>query len=315
MAKQNIKWVIAHEPIDLFLRAAKKFSDEINSKTDKFSFECLTLKEYSDKYNGGVQINKYDLLDHMDQGKVEMAQMYTTTLGQKHNRDMWALDMPFLFKDHDHAARVLDGQIGQKILSEMTNEGNVRGLAFTYSGGFRMLPSDRDINVLSDLQGMRVRVHEHSPVASETFKAVGAEPVQLMLEEINEGVAKDMIDAGESTYPRYYSLKQNEALPTINDTQHSLFLTSVLINDNFWAEMDAADQEVIQSAALSAAVTERAESIADIKKVEEVCAKDGININKMSESVTAEWKAATAHLYDKFEDMFTPGLLKAIQKA
>ncbi|MCS5550336.1 MAG: TRAP transporter substrate-binding protein [Gammaproteobacteria bacterium] len=312
---KNIKWVIAHEPIDLFLRAANRFADDINSKSNEFNLEIMTLPEYSNKYNDGVKVDKNGLLEAMEAGDVQMSQMFTTTLGKKHNKDMWALDMPFLFRDHDHATRVFEGEIGKKMLNELASESNVKGLAFTYSGGFRMLPSDRDVFSVEDLKGMRVRVHEQSPISSETFEAVGATPVPLTLEEINEGVEKDLIDAGESTYPRYYSLKQNEALPTINDTQHSLFLTSILIGKNFWDSMDAETQEIIQSAALEAAETERHESIADIQRVADQCKEDGINIIHMSDFEKDKFKQATDYMYAKFDELFTPGLLKAIRAA
>jgi len=312
---KTIKWVIAHEPIDLFLRAANRFADDINSKSNDFNLEIMTLPEYSNKYNDGIKVDKNGLLEAMESGDVQMSQMFTTTLGKSHNKDMWALDMPFLFRDHDHAKRVFDGKLGQDMLKGLAKDSNVKGLAFTYSGGFRMLPSDRDVFSIEDLKGMRVRTHEQSPISAETFKAVGATPVPLTLEEINEGVAKDLIDSGESTYPRYYSLKQNEALPTINDTKHSLFLTSILIGKDFWDSMDSESQELIQTAAVRAAETEREESIADIARVEDQCKEDGINIVHMSDFERDRFKEATGYMYSKFEDLFTPGLLQAIKAA
>jgi TRAP-type C4-dicarboxylate transport system substrate-binding protein len=312
---KTIKWVIAHEPIDLFLRAANKFSEDINSKSNDFNLEIMTLPEYSTKYNNGVKVDKNGLLAAMESGDVQMSQMFTTTLGKNHNKDMWALDMPFLFRDHDHATRVFEGEIGKKMLNDLASESNIKGLAFTYSGGFRMLPSDRDVFSIEDLKGMRVRVHEQSPISSETFEAVGAIPVPLALEEINEGVDKNLIDAGESTYPRYYSLKQNEALPTINDTQHSLFLTSILIGKGFWDSMDVDTQDIVQSAALKAADSERKESIADIQRVADQCAEDGINIIHMADYEKDRFQQATAYMYSKFEDLFTPNLLNKIKAA
>mmetsp|Transcript_5030 Transcript_5030/g.6961 ORF Transcript_5030/g.6961 Transcript_5030/m.6961 type:complete len:163 (+) Transcript_5030:97-585(+) len=104
----KIRWVLAHEPIELFLRAARQFKATMEETAPGvLDFEIMTLSEYSDRYAGGKKITKHDLLDLMEAGEIEMSQMYTSTLGRKHNRDMWALDMPFLFKDHDHAARFI----------------------------------------------------------------------------------------------------------------------------------------------------------------------------------------------------------------
>jgi len=149
----KIRWVIAHEPLDLFLRAAKDFQDYLNSaqSVEKIEVEVMTLGEYSMKYNDGVMVTKHDLLDLMEQGKIEMSQMYTTWLAERYDHDMLALDMPFIFEDHEHATRVLEGEVGEFLLDKITEKSNVRGMAFTYSGGFRNVLSNKKVNSLKGL--------------------------------------------------------------------------------------------------------------------------------------------------------------------
>ena len=151
----EIRWVIAHEPLSLFTRAAESFARHINAKlkNTKIAVEIMTLTEYSKKYNDGVQVSKHDLLDLMNTGKIEMSQMYTTWLAEKYNSDMHVFDMPFLFRSHEHAAEVLEGEIGQDLLSGLTKTSKVRGLAYTYCGGFRMIPANIPIRKLEDFKG------------------------------------------------------------------------------------------------------------------------------------------------------------------
>ncbi len=53
MAKK-VRWVIAHEPIGLFLKVAQRFSEEVNAKTNgQFDIEVLSLTDYTNKYNNG----------------------------------------------------------------------------------------------------------------------------------------------------------------------------------------------------------------------------------------------------------------------
>ena len=136
----HIKWVLAHEPIDIFIRAAEKFAEVVEARAPgQFEIEVLTLSEYADKYNHGERITKHNLLDLMDSGAIEMSQMYTYVLS-KYNNDLDALDLPFLFRDHDHAARVFESDIGEGLLDGYTRNSNIRGMAFTYSGGFMNMP-------------------------------------------------------------------------------------------------------------------------------------------------------------------------------
>ena len=149
----KIRWVIAHEPLDLFERAAVDFQNFVNEaqSAEKIEVEVMTLSEYSEKYNDGVQVTKHDLLDLMEQGKIEMSQMYTTWLAEDIEHDMLALEMPFIFEDHEHATRVLEGEVGEELLDKITEKSNVRGMAFTYSGGFRNIITDKTVTSLKDL--------------------------------------------------------------------------------------------------------------------------------------------------------------------
>ena len=66
-----------------------------------------------------------------------MSQTYSTVLGKLYNR-LWALDLPFLFRSHQHAAAVLDGPIGSELLAGLVPSG-LRGLSFTPIGGYRII--------------------------------------------------------------------------------------------------------------------------------------------------------------------------------
>jgi len=149
----KIRWVIAHEPLDLFLRAAEDFQTFVNEaqSAEKIEVEVMTLSEYSNKYNDGVEVTKHDLLNLMNEDKIEMSQMYTTWLAEEYNHDMLALEMPFIFENHDHATRVLEGEVGEYLLDKTTQNSNVRGMAFTYSGGFRNVITDKPVSSLADL--------------------------------------------------------------------------------------------------------------------------------------------------------------------
>jgi len=53
---KKIRWVLAHEPIELFLRAALKFVEELSvTMPGVMEFEIMTLSEYGDKYHDGKE--------------------------------------------------------------------------------------------------------------------------------------------------------------------------------------------------------------------------------------------------------------------
>jgi len=312
----KIRWVIAHEPLNLFLRAAEDFERRVNEQQSehKIEVEIMTLTEYSQRYNNGVVVTKHDLLDLMEAGKIEMSQMYTTWLAERYETDFLAFDLPFLFRDHEHATRVFESEIGEGLLQKLTEKSNVRGLCYTYSGGFRQMIANKRVSTLEELAGTPVRSNRN-PVAQATIAALGMKPVVAEVEDLRRVVVEGQAEGGETNYPRMYPLRQNEVTKSVIDTGHSLFLTSMIIGDKFWASLSPEVQVVIKKAAILAGREERAETIRDGARAERrLVEEEGANIVKWTQEQREAAKAELAHVYDQFRDMFTPGLVDAIER-
>ena len=313
----KIRWVIAHEPLNLFLRAAKDFEHKVNAEQNehKIDVEIMTLTEYSQRYNDGVIVTKHDLLDLMEAGKIEMSQMYTTWLAEHYEQDMLAFDLPFLFNDHAHATRVLEGEVGEYLLDKVSAKSNIRGLSYTYSGGFRQMISNKPVSTLAELAGTTQRSNRN-PVAQATLTALGITPHACEVEDMKAEVIAGNCDGGETNYPRMYPLGQNEVTKSVVDTEHSLFLTSMIIGDAFWNSLSAEVQTVIKKAAIEAGREERAETIRDGEIAKKrLVAEEGATIHSLSAEEKAWAIEKTAVVYDQFSDMFTTGLVDKIKHA
>lgn len=313
MTPKLVRWVLAHEPIELFIRAAEKFSEVVNQKAPgRLNIEILMLSEYSKKYQNGKKITKHDLLDLMANDEIEMGQMYTYVLS-KFNKDLNALDMPFLFRDHEHAAKVFEGPVGNELLEGYSkNNAKIKGLAFTYSGGYKNLPFNKKITSLSDIKGAKVRV-SNSPVCFDTFKALGADPIVMDVEEITNGIKDGRIDAGESSWPRIYGCEQNTVAKSIVNTGHSLLLTNIIINTDFFDSLDDDLKQIVKDAAIEAGRFERKISVDDVEPTINKAKADGIDVVDLSENDLAEFKDVSAELYQKYENYFTEGLIDRIR--
>ena len=317
----NIKWVIAHDPLYLFIRAAGYFQEAVNKKSDKYEVrvEIMTPTDYATKYNNGAvalagnDAARVDELSKlMDEGKIQMSQMVTTNLAAIYNKDMHVLDMPFLFRDHDHATEVLEGETGQQLLAGLAKNGPMRGLGFTYSGGFRCLPSSKTARSLADLAGETIRTGMN-PMARDTFTAIGINPLSMELYETNKAVEDGKIVAGESAFPRIYPCAQNEFSKTVIDSGHSFFLTSIVVNEKWWNTLDTELQQIISEAAVEAARMERDRSIEDSEDTKMRLASEGVEVISLSAEEREYFKQACEQVYKKYEDFFTPGLVDSIR--
>lgn len=311
----KIKWVLAHEPVDLFIRAAKRFQEVMEERAPgRVEIDIILLSEYIKRYNQGQPVTKHDLLSQVEEGRVEMCQLESYILASL-NPDLYAFDLPFLFRDHDHAARVFEGSIGQRMLDGYSARGrNVQGMAFTYSGGYKQVGLNRPIDSLKDLVNTKFRVSP-SPVSEDTFVSLGTEPVQCDIEQMVEVVNSGQADGGELGWPRLYALDLASVTQTIIETDHSLLLTNIIINKDFFDGMPEDLKPIMKEAALEAGRHEREISIADVEPTAQRAVDDGIRIIKMTREEREQFQNVAAKTYEKFDYLFEPGLIDSIRKA
>ena len=313
----KIRWVIAHEPLSLFVRAAHDFEKEINAQqsAEKIEIEVMTLSEYSTKYNDGVIVTKHDLLDLMESGKIEMSQMYTTWLAEHYEHDFLAFEMPYIFSDHDHASRVLEGEVGETLLAKLTNNSNVRGLAYTYSGGFRCLGVNKTVSTLADLTGEKLRSNRN-PVGRAVIRTMsGVEPFVCETEEAREHIARGDCNGNDTVYSRIYPLGQNDVVESIVDSKHSLFLTTMIISDSFWEALSDEVKSVIKTAAIQAGRNERETTIEDGLNARARLLEEGKTVYEPTAEETDAMKAKMQTVYDEFESSFAANLIERIKRA
>lgn len=168
----KVRWLIAHEPADAFRRAAKTFAEQLKIESKgQMELQVMMPKDFGSA-NGNIE--PMEIFELLRDRKVELSQTVTTGIGMI-EPTFWALDLPFLFRDHKHATKVLEGKVGTGLLASL-EKSKMHGLAFTYSGGFRVVPSmSKAINSYADFKGMRVRT-TNSPVAQATLEMLAALP-------------------------------------------------------------------------------------------------------------------------------------------
>jgi TRAP-type C4-dicarboxylate transport system substrate-binding protein len=109
-------------------------------------------------------------------------------------------------------------------------------------------------------------------------------------------------------------MRQNEFSTVLNDTEHSLFLTSIVMTNHFWNGLSPKLQEAIAAAAKTAAHIEREEAIRDAEATKVKCAQEGIEIATLSAGEQAKFKSMTGSLYRKYASYFNKGLIESIQQ-
>ena len=164
-------------------------------------------------------------------------------------------DIPFLFRDYGHARKVLDGQIGQDILSKFPAKGLV---AITWlENGFRHITnSKRAINTPDDVKGLKIRTMENR-VHMDAFKAMGALPTPMNMNEVFTALQTGTVDGQENPVPVILANKLYAVQKYLSLTGHVYSPALLITSIDVWGKLSDADKAAFKEAAKIALAANR----------------------------------------------------------
>ncbi len=205
------------------------------------------------------------------------------------------LGLPFLFRSVDHMHKVVDGPIGDEILTAFEAHGLV-GLAFYDSGARSFYSTNKTIKTVEDLKGMKIRVQQ-SDMWIAIMEAFGANATPMPFGEVYSSLQTGVVDAAENNWPSYESSGHYEVAKHYSLTEHSLTPEVLVISKISWDKLSAEDQQILRAAAKESVGKMRELWVAREKASEEKVRTAG------SEIVTIDkepFVAAMKPVYDKF---------------
>ncbi|MDK2822020.1 MAG: TRAP-type transport system periplasmic protein [Clostridia bacterium] len=164
-------------------------------------------------------------------------------------------DLPFLFRDAEHAYKVLDGPIGDEVLKDFEAKGIV-GLAF-WENGFRHLTnSKRPVKIPEDVKGMKIRVME-IPIHVQFWKLLGTDPTPMAWTEVYTALQQHTVDGQENPIQTIYTQKIYEVQKYLSLTGHVYAPAVVMISKKTYEGLSSDLQKVLTEAAKETATYER----------------------------------------------------------
>jgi len=209
----------------------------------------------SEKTDGRVDIQIFDR-GQLGHGVDNIQQLQTGALDMTIvGSDMVMLDtffkffdLPYLFRDREHAKKVLGGSIVDTSSALLEEDGLVL-LAF-WENGFRQITNNKKpIVVPGDLAGVKIRVPENE-VRVATFKAYGANPTAMAFSELYTALQQGVVDAQENPFGNIWGDKLYEVQKYISRSNHVFTPISVLISKSTWDTLPADIQTALKEAAM-----------------------------------------------------------------
>lgn len=219
---------------------AMKFKEIVESKTDDFEVEV---------YHSGQVADDRAAIEMLQFGTLEITIPSTSPL-VNFVKEYGVFDLPFTMPTSEVADKVLDGEFGDKMFTYLEDQGLV-GLAWWENGYRHLTNSERPVEKMEDLQGLKIRTMENE-IHLDAWKALGANPTPMAFPELFAAMQQGTVDGQENPYPTILLSKFNEVQDYVSSTGHVYTPFIFLFSKSIWDEFTAEQQEILSSAAIEA---------------------------------------------------------------
>lgn len=275
-----------------------------------------------DKTKGAIDIKTFpfgqlgsetSMAEQVQSGTLHMASITTAVL-QNYVPQVAVMDLPFVFPNRKTAYAVIDDPAWQKkIFSYLPAKGFI-GIGWTENEFRDITNTKRDIRKPEDLKGLKIRVMK-SPVYLDTFKALGASPIDLAFPQIYNALQNGTIDAQENPLLTSILIKATEITKHVTNTDHILTECIIIVNPEVWKKLSPEQQKIFREAAKVAIKTNR-----EVNKqledklpksglsIPEYCKKNGVKVIDLTPAERDKFKEAMTTVWDKYKKQVGPEL-------
>lgn len=190
--------------------------------------------------------NQRDLVEGLTLGTVDMTLTGTAVLGN-FVPEVSIFDLPFLFRDVQHAYKALD-TVGMELCKKGESRGMIT-LAIWENGVRHMTNNVRPIVTPDDMKGLKFRVMEQ-PVYIEMMKSLGASPTPMAMSELYTALQKGVIDGQENPLAHIATKRFYEVQKFLSLSGHTYAPEPVLISTIAWKKLTPEQQEILRKAAV-----------------------------------------------------------------
>jgi tripartite ATP-independent transporter DctP family solute receptor len=154
---------------------------------------------------------------------------------------MKVLGLPFIFRDRQHAFRVLDGEIGKQLLDE-GDRFLLKGLGYYDAGSRSFYTKEKAVLAPSDLKGFKIRVME-SATAMDMVRRFGGSPTPISWGELYTSLQQGVVDGAENNPPSFFLSKHYEVCKYYSLDEHTAPPDILVIGTHIWDSLSEEERQ------------------------------------------------------------------------
>ena len=269
--------------------------------------------------NGDVKITIFpagqlggekDFIEAVKIGSLEFAKVSAAPMGQ-YSPSLQVVSLPFIWRDLDHQHRVLQGPIGNRLLSD-TEKYGYKSLAFLDAGFRNITTSKGPVRTPADLKGLKIRVMQSKPLI-DTINAFGATAVPMSQTEVYTALQTRVIDGWENNEPTVLSFNMQEVAKYFSYTRHTSIPDFFFMSKKTFDSAPKNIQDAILATSAEMIVEHNRLWAAMIDDTIRQLKAKGMIFNEISD--VGAFQAAASGIYKEFEPVVGRDLIDAIVNA
>lgn len=237
-----------------------------------------------------------ELLELVQLGSIDITKVTSAVL-ENFVPEMRVFSLPYLFRDDEHANKVLEGEIGKEIL--LAGEPYLlRGLTYYDAGTRSFYTKSTPIRSPEDLDGLKIRVME-SQMAVNMIEEMDGSPTPISFGELYTALQQGVVDGAENNLPSFHSTRHYEVARYLSIDEHTMLPDVLLMSTFSWNALNEQEQIWLQEAADSSAVYQKkiwAEAEVEALRIVQ---EDGVEVNYPDKEPFME---STEPIYESFRN-------------
>ncbi len=275
------------------------FADEVRDRTN--GQIDITV------YGGGQLGDERDYIEGIELGTIDVTKVSAAPLGQFAD-SLQVVSLPFIFRDQAHQHAVLRGEIGDRLMSELEENG-FKGLTFMDSGFRSVTTSTGPVRTPADMQGQKIRVMPSAPLI-DTINALGATAVPMGQGEVYVALQQGVIDGWENNEPTVIAFNMQEVAEYYSYTRHVSIPDILIMSADSFNALPADLQSAVMDAAAATAPFHTQIWNDYVEEAKRELAARGMEFNEVND--IREFQAIVQPIYDQYDPIVGPGLIRQI---
>ncbi len=259
-----------------------------------------------DIYPGGQLGEERELIEMLQIGSLAMTKVSASPL-ESFVPEMKIFSIPYVFRDHEHLWRVLDGEIGRRLLLAGQRY-YLRGLCYYDAGPRSFYTRGTPVRTPDDLRGLKIRVQK-SITSTRMVQTLGGAATPIDWGELYSALQQGVVDGAENNPPSFFLSRHYEVSRYYTLDEHTWVPDILLISTRVWEDLSTQERDWL-AAAVASSVTEQRRLWREASQhaLEQVRAA-GVEI---IEPDGAAFRAAVQPMHESYRGTAVHDLLQAI---